>query len=343
MNQESHVLVTGATGFVGSYILRDLLKKGYTQITALRRATSRMGLVADIQDKINWVEADLFDYDILLTSLADVDVVIHSAAKISFIKSEFDHMKRVNVEGTAHILNASIDQGVKQFLFVSSIAALGRSVDNLVVTEKNQFQHTKLDTGYGLTKHLAEMEVWRAGSEGLNVTIINPAMIMGAGYWDTGTAKLIDTVNSHLSYYPVGKSGFVDVRDVSRMAIQMLEQQIMNTRMMCCGASMKIQDMIGLISHALDKKPPTIPLKPWLRALAWRGEWFRSKITGSTQLITRETLATSAHDFILDASKSKDELGFEYTPLALTITETCKLYSISQQHGTDFGILPTLD
>ena len=341
MTPNSHVFVTGATGFVGSYVLRLLLHKGYTRISALKRATSRMGLVEDIQNQIEWLEADLFDYDLLQDHLQTVDCVIHSAAVISFLKRDFKDMLKVNVEGTAHLVNASLESGVKQFLHVSSIAALGRSKGNLMVDETSEFQNTKLDTGYGLSKHLAEMEVWRAASEGLRVGIINPAMIMGTGYWDTGTSKLIDTVYKRLKYYPTGSSGFVDVRDVARMCIDLLERDHLNTNMICCGECMPIQQMMNKICDGFQIKHPHIKLTPGLRALAWRAEWLRAKITGNRQLITKETLATSARNFTLDNSKSKRELNFEYTPLARTITETCELYNTSHASNKSFAVMET--
>ena len=339
MTSDSHVLVTGGTGFLGSYILRALLSKGYNHIRAIRRPSSRMGLVADIQDRINWIEADLFDFDLLADAMTDVDVVIHSAAIISFVPGQFNAMYKVNVEGTAHMVNAALEKNVKQFLHVSSVAALGRSLDKQFINEESEFEHTKLDTGYGLTKHLAEMEVWRAGSEGLPVTMINPSMIMGAGYWDTGTAKLVDTVFRNLKYYPLGQTGFVDVRDVADMSILMLEQQLMKRRMLCCGANFKIREMIEIISKALDKKPPAIALSPILCGIAWRLEWLRSKLAGTEPLITKETLSTSAHNFSFDNSKSVDQLGFVYRDLRRTMDETCTLYLAGRKSKAVYAVI----
>ena len=149
MTKDARIFITGGTGFFGSYILRHLLQQGYTQLWAMKRPNSRTGLVATIYDKINWVEADLFDYDILLESLKEIDVVIHSAAMISFVKRDLKEMLKVNIDGTTNMLNASLEGRVSKFLFVSSIAAFGRTADEPVVTEASQFQNTALDTGYG--------------------------------------------------------------------------------------------------------------------------------------------------------------------------------------------------
>lgn len=341
MKSDSHIFVTGATGFVGSYVVRLLLKKGYKQISALRRTSSRMAMVSDIQDQVTWVEADLFDYDIIRDHLRTVDSVIHCAAMISFIKKDLKHMLKVNVEGTAHMVNAALESQVKQFLHVSSIAALGRSKEHLKISEESEFQNSNLDSGYGRSKHLAEMEVWRAGSEGLRVGIINPAMIMGAGYWDTGTPKLIDTVYNQLKYYPTGSSGFVDVRDVARMSIEMLERDVLNIKLICCSESLAIQTMINMICNAFEMEHPKIRLTSNLRALAWRIEWIRAKLTGQKQLITKESLAAAADQFEFDNSKSKQLLDFKYTPLSETISQTCDLYLKSKSAKTKFAVLKT--
>ncbi len=306
----------------------------------MKRKSSRIGLVKDIYHQITWFEADLFDYEIIKKELEEVDVIIHSAAIISFIKKDVNEMFKVNIQGTANLLNAALESKVDQFLQISSIAALGRSSDYPIVTESTEFQNSKLDTAYGQSKYLAEKEVWRAGNEGLSVTIINPAMIMGAGYWDTGTSKLVDTIYKRLNFYPVGRTGFVDVRDVARMSIEMLERKMMDTNMICSGESMKIQDMLDLICRGLEIPEPTIKLTPFLRGLAWRMEWLRAKLTGSKQLITRETISTSASQFTFDNTKSKTEMGFEYTPLSKTMEQTCALYLEGRKIGLHYAIMP---
>ncbi len=341
MTANSTILVTGGTGFLGSYILRMLVADGYKNVKAIKRKSSRMNLVASIEHKVEWIEADLFDYEILVEALQDVEIVIHSAAIISFVKRDFKNMMRVNVDGTTHIVNASLEAGVEKLLHISSIAALGRTKNELVIDENTVFQHSPLDTGYGLSKHLAEHEIWRGESEGLDVGIINPAMIMGAGNWGNGSAKLIDTVYNDLTYYPLGSTGFVDVRDVARMSLAMLQnEQAMGQRMICCGENMKIRDMINMICQALNKKPPTMPLSPWLRAIAWRLEWLRSRLTGQMQLITKETLRTSAQSFGFNNARSIETLDFQYKSLQETIAETCIVYLDSVKRGENFGVLP---
>ena len=340
MDKSDHIYVTGGTGFLGSYILRTLVHRGYQHVHAIKRPESRMGLVRDVAEDIHWLPGDLFDYEQLVNQLQGKHVIIHSAAMISFRNKDLKEMHKVNVEATELLLEAAKEAGVKHFLYVSSVAALGRHVDHPLISEDTVFQNTKLDTGYGLTKHLGEMAVFRAMEEGIHGYIINPAMIMGSGYWDTGTARLIDTVYRRLPYYPLGTSGFVDVRDVADMSIQLLEDQLHGQRMICCAESMKIRHMIEMICRCLDRHPPTIPLTKWRRGVAWRAEGIRAWITRSNPQITRETISTSAQDFEFDQRKSIDSLNFNYRPIESCIADTCAQFLAARKSNQDYDFLP---
>ena len=341
MNKSDHIFITGATGFLGSYIVKYALSQGYHNITCLKRSNSKMDLIGAAADQVTWVEGDLFSYELLRESLLNVDFIIHSAAMISFVKSEFENMRKVNVEGTSNLLNAALEIGrLKQFLHVSSVAAFGRSEKRTVINEQCDFENTKMDTGYGHTKHLSDLEVFRAGEEGLPISFIHPSMIMGAGDWNVGTSRLIQTVAKGLHYYPMGSSGFVDVRDVAKMSIRILKQGYKNERLLCCGESMPIKSMIELICKNLNCKEPKRKLNKTLIAIAWRGEWLRSKLLGRKPLITKETLLTSSTGFEFDNSKSIRDLDFVYRSLNKTIEETCELYKRSFKNN---GTLFTLD
>lgn len=340
MTIDDHIFVTGGTGFVGSYILRMLYARGYRHLYAIKRKDSRMGLVMAIESHVHWFDGDLFDYDRLVRQLDGIDVVIHSAAMISFRQRDLKEMRRVNVDATALLTEVALEAGVRQFILISSVAALGRSPGREIIHESCRFEHTRLDTGYGLTKHLAELEVYRAMQEGLQAAIINPAMIMGSGYWDTGTARLIDTVYKRLRFYPLGASGFVDVRDVAEMTIVMLEKGFHGGQLICSAESMPIRDMIGLICRYLERTEPSIALSPTLRAMAWRAEALRSLLTGQPPQITRETLMTSSHTFTFDQSKSLVELGFQYRSLDQCIRDTAAQYLESQSSGAAYDVLP---
>jgi nucleoside-diphosphate-sugar epimerase len=165
------VLVTGATGFLGSYILRLLLKKGY-KVRAIRRSSSPMAMLQDIADKVEWVEGDVTDLPFLEEATKDIDYVYHAAAAVSFNSKDKEKMMLVNGIGTENIVNVCLDNGVKKLLHVSSIAALGRKENVTEIDENAQWENSPLNSDYAISKFKAECEVWRGIQEGLNAVII---------------------------------------------------------------------------------------------------------------------------------------------------------------------------
>ena len=185
------ILVTGGTGFVGSYLLRYLVQQGYTQIGAIKRPNSPMDLVEEIKDKIKWIEGDVLDIFSLEDALKGVQQLYHCAAVVSYSPKDFKQMMKVNVEGTANVVNLALEAGIKKMLYVSSIAALGKTEKTLWVDEQADWIPSKSNSQYSISKYLSEMEVWRGMAEGLRAAIVNPSVILGSGFWDAGTANFL--------------------------------------------------------------------------------------------------------------------------------------------------------
>ncbi|MCP4440485.1 MAG: NAD-dependent epimerase/dehydratase family protein [Aureispira sp.] len=333
------VLVTGGTGFVGAYLLHYLVQKGY-EVCALKRASSPMYLVQEIVDKIEWIEGDLLDLNILEQALKGVDHVYHSAAMVSFGAKGVERMMKVNVEGTANLVNLSIEAGVEKFLQVSSIAALGRKEHQRHVDEQCQWENSKMNTNYAISKFKAECEVWRGIEEGLNAVIVNPSMILGAGYWDVGSGKLFQQVDTGLKYYPVGHTGYVDVRDVAKASIALMESDINGERYILSAENNSWEWFFNRVAELLKKKKPSTKVTPFLGGFAWRMEWLKSKLTGKNPLITQETIRTSAGVYDYDNSKIKEHLGYEFRALDETIQTTAKCYLESQKTQQHYSLLP---
>lgn len=163
------VFVTGGTGFLGAYILKKLVEKGIP-VRALRRSSKRPFFIPPaVFEKVEWVSGDVLDVVSLHEAMQGVSGVIHAAALVSYQPSDRKRLYQVNVEGTANVVNAALDAGVNRFVHISSIAALGRSARAEKITEARQWEDNRSNTQYGITKHLAELEVWRGFAEGLHV------------------------------------------------------------------------------------------------------------------------------------------------------------------------------
>jgi len=339
MSKSKNIFVTGGTGFLGSYILRYLLAQGYTNIRALKRASSPMLLVEDIKDKIEWIEGDLMDLFLLEDVMQDTDQVYHAAAIVTASKKEEALMKKINGEGTANVVNAANYCNIEKLLHVSSIAVLGKQKKVQHLSEKNHWLPGEFNNAYAISKYMGEQEVWRGMAEGLNAVIINPSVIIGSGIWGQGTTGLFDKVHQGLPFYPIGSTGFVDVRDVARMSIQLMESDISNQRVIANAVDLTYQNFFTTIAHLLNKKPPGIKATPFLSGLAWRADWLRSKLTGSQHIVTKSRALLTACSFSFDNGLSKELLGFEYTPIEETLEETARQYLESLENGAGAAVL----
>ncbi len=323
-------LVTGGTGFVGAYLLRLLLDDPqYTVVRAIRRKTSAMNLVAEFADRVEWHEGDILDSFSLEEAMQGVAHVYHAAAYISFQDEDREKMFKANIEGTENVVNAALYCGVKRLGYVSSIAALGRNKDKEVLDETNKWQNDPLNSNYAISKFHAEQEVWRGAAEGLSVVIINPSIIVGSGNWHGGSPNLFRQVGKGLKFYPQGKTGFVDVRDVARsLHLLVNTPSIENERFVINTANWSHQQFLNTVADALKMPRPSIAVTFWIRELAWRFFWLKHKITRKKSIITRETMLSSSFKFeYLNTKFTTQFPDYQFIDLETTITETAAIYN----------------
>jgi nucleoside-diphosphate-sugar epimerase len=339
MQKDNTILVTGATGFLGSYLVRMLHRDGY-KVRGLRRASSKMDLLDGIESQIEWAEADVTDVIALEEAMQGVDVVFHTAAMVSFHPKDLRRMMQVNVEGTANVVNLCLHLGIKKLVHVSSIASLGRSKEQTHLDENTKWTQDKGTTNYSLSKYQSEQEVWRGQAEGLSTAIVNPSIILGSGFWDIGSAKLFKQVFEGLKFWPPGRSGFVDVRDVARSMILLMEQPIENERYVLSAQDLFHRDLFNQIAALTGKKPPVIKVTPLLAEVAWRVEWLKEKLLGAEPIVTRESARSSLNNYTYGNEKSLKIPGFSYTPMEKTIAQTCEQLVEAAQEGFTARVLP---
>jgi len=339
MPSKKTIFVTGGTGFLGSYLLRYLVTQD-VQIRALKRTTSSMALVKDIVNQIEWIEGDILDVSCLMNAMKNVDQVYHCAAIVSFEQKTFDTMMQVNVEGTANIVNIALKSKIKKLVYISSIAAIGRIKNQKNINEKTQWQASKINSQYAISKYLAEQEVWRGIAEGLNAAMINPSVILGSGFWKQGTGRIFLQVWKGLRFYPIGGSGYVDVRDVAKISIQLMESDVHSERFIINGNNLSYKELFTTIAYALGKKEPTIKVAPFLQGIAWRVAWLISKLTRTNSLLTRESAALVAETFIYDNTKSIAQFNLTYTPIQNTIKETAQQFLEASKNDFHPAYLP---
>ncbi|MFN0033713.1 MAG: NAD-dependent epimerase/dehydratase family protein [Saprospiraceae bacterium] len=332
MDKNNRVLVTGATGFVGSYLVRLLLQKGVA-VRALRRKTSSVALLADVADRVEWAVADLTDLGALEDAFEGVTHVCHCAALVSFHPREAGKMLKVNVEGSANIVNLCLDFGVERLVHVSSIAALGRAANRPHLDENCKWVESRHNSRYAHSKFLAEMEVQRGIAEGLSAAIVSPSVIVGSRDWEEGMAGFFKKIDAGLKFCPSGSSGFVDVRDVVRFISLLLESDISGERYILNSENRSHKSFFGMIAHELNVPPPPIAVGPFLAEVAWRVEWLKEKILGTTPLATKESARASLTNYTYSNDKSRSVFGFDYLPLEQTVRETAAQYLEAKREG----------
>ncbi len=281
----------------------------------------------DVLKKVQWVEGDVLDVMALADAMHGIDIVIHSAAVVSFNKSDRNHMYQINIQGTANVVNVAIEQKVRRLVYISSVAALGRSKNSTVVDENAKWEDSKANTHYAITKHKAELEVWRGFAEGLEGVILNPATIIGYGNWSTGSSAIFKSAYNEFSWYTNGVNGFTDVEDVAKAAVELMKSNITEQRFIVCNDNWSFKKLFDTMADAFGKKRPHREATPFLGAIAWRIEKLKSFFSRQKPLVTRETAKLAQTQTIFDNTKLPKTLPqFKYTPLANTIHKACNQY-----------------
>lgn len=261
------ILVTGGTGQIGSRLLLNLTKNKAYKVRAIYRNTQSLEKIRQLFvkhsdsgtaqfDTIEWIQADLSNIPALEKAFEGVTFVFHCAGLISFQPQDFDKLIEVNVQGTANIVNLSIDFGVKKLCYVSSVATLS-TLPHTPIDEENDWNNEDNNTDYAISKHGAEMEVWRGSQEGLSVVIVNPSVVLGGDFADRGSGLLYKKVADGLRYYPAGATGFVGVDDVVLAMVQLQFSEIEGERFVLNAENLTYKAVLERIAKQLGVKAPT--------------------------------------------------------------------------------------
>jgi dihydroflavonol-4-reductase len=314
------ILVTGGAGLLGKELIAQLLLQG-KKVRAIYNKTMITGLSSA---NLEQMQCNILDVVGLEEAVRDIEQVYHCAAIVTFNPKRKKELFKINIEGTANVVNAAIEAGVKKMVHVSSVAALGRIRQNEAVNETMNWTEETSNSNYGQSKYLGELEVWRGIGEGLDAVMVNPTMILGNGDWNNGSSQMFKSVYNEFPWYSKGVTGFVDVRDVVAAMIQLMESDITAQRFIISAEDRSFQEVFKLMAKAFGKKPPHKEVTPFLAKLVWRLEAVKSRFTGKDPLVTKETAATALVKVNFDNSKLKKFLpGFAYRKLEDTITETC--------------------
>lgn len=340
------IFVTGGTGLIGSHLLFELVSAG-NKVKALKRRTSNLQQVLktfsyysespqELFSIIEWVDGDILDYFGLEKLLTGIDEVYHCAAIVSFNGSDRKQMINNNVEGTANLVNAALEAGVKKFCHVSSVSALGKTQNGYPVDELTNWTPSKKVTGYSQSKFFSEAEIWRGIEEGLNAVIVNPSIVLGPGNWEAGSSRLFKTIWDGLKFYTKGVTGFVDIKDVVNAMVLLMDynnfKSCKNQRFLLNAENLSYQELFFAIADELGKSRPKYYASPFATELAWRAAFVFRIFSKNPPPVSRE-IASAAHtNTLYDGSKITRTIPFEYQPVSESIKQTAALLKNEMQN-----------
>lgn len=316
------ILVTGGTGLVGAHLLVHLAEQGESNLRALYRNAKHIEKTkklfewyqkSNLFDTIEWMQADILEVPSLEKAFENVDWVYHCAGFISFNPDDEEALRKVNIEGTANIVNFCIDKKIKKLCHVSSIAALGDLTKNEeFITESTEWNPEVLHSDYAISKYGAEMEVWRGQQEGLQVVIVNPGIILGPGFWSQGSGVLFLSVKKGFSFYTKGATGFVAVTDVVKAMRLLMKSDCNGERFILISENITYQDIIYKIAVKIGAKKPIFEAKPWLLNIAWRLDWILSAIFRTKRKISMLSAQSLLNNDPISNEKIKRYLNYTF-------------------------------
>ena len=339
------ILVTGGTGLVGAHLLLHLLENGEHAVRATHRNTNNIIKTkllfelyekSELFSKIEWIPADILDIPSLEIAFQNVDYVYHCAAFISFNPDYEDELRKVNIEGTANIVNFCIDKKVKKLCHVSSIAALGDLVQNEsirvnnTITEETEWNPEYSHSDYAISKYGAEMEVWRGFQEGLQVVIVNPGVIFGPGFWNQGSGVIFSSVKKGFPFYTNGTSAYVSVLDVVTTMHQLMCSGCNGERFIVISENYTYKNILTAIAKKIGSKSPTIKAKPWLLNLAWRLDWFLSKVFRIKRKLSKHSILSLQSTELFSNEKIKKQLDYSFMEIDNYLNELVVYYNKNQ-------------
>ena len=311
------ILVTGATGFIGSRVTRQLLDAGYDNIRILRREHSSLDLLGDASDHVEHWVGDMMDPASLLNAMRGIEVVFHTAAVVN-LGSE--RGRRVTATGARFVVDAALRAGIDRLIHTSSIAALGRSDDLAQPSdESTQWEPDGLNTPYAVAKHEAELEIFRGIAEGLDTVMVNPSVVFGPGRKSENTSLICAAVQARRVFmHPAGSISVVDVDDVAAGHLLAWERGQTGERYILAAENLSWRAVLTTLAEAFGVPPPRWRVHPAAAIGLGAAIEVGSKLIGRSPVFSRVLARTNNRAWSVSNEKAVRELGCTFRPFRET-------------------------
>lgn len=316
------IAITGANGLLGSYVVRKFVDENLPVRAVLRSASNRSLLKGLVLPDVR--EADVLDLPSLLSSLDGVTVVVHAAGVVSFNPRKRDELYQVNVEGTGNVVNACLKLGIPKLVHVSSVAALGRSKENTRVSEGTKWVAGSGNTHYAESKQQAELEVFRGMEEGLDVSMVNPSVVLAPAPSGQSSAQLFSYVAQQRRFYGDGIINYVDARDVADMLFKLTQERHTGERFIASAGAVPLHELLQRIARQMGKRAPSIKVPAaWVKVVAALEE-ARAAMLGREPMLSRESVKILEEAYYFQNEKAKSKLGIEFRSLENSLEWCCR-------------------
>jgi dihydroflavonol-4-reductase len=330
------VLVTGATGLIGGHLTAALVMQG-RKVRAMYRDKNKIENVREIFSfysgesekyfsQIEWIEADVTDVFSLEDALTGVEEVYHCAGLVSLSESDKQQLQKINGEGTANVINISLEKNVKKFCHVSSVATLQIQANKKYIDEFSVWRTASGNSSYAISKYRGEFEAWRGMSEGLNVIVVNPSVVLGAGCWGQSSGKIISQMHKGISFYTEGITGYVDVRDVANCMIKLMDENKFGTRYILNSENLSFQYLSNELRRLFGKGPAKFKAGKFLLNLARFADALKALFAGSNRVITKNIVISAQDKNYFDNSKIRHELSYTFMPVSESLAYVSQKY-----------------
>lgn len=322
------ILVTGATGLVGSHLLLKLIEQDRV-LVALYRSESKKNSTLDFLKErtksakvaeIIWRKGDVCNQPSLAVAFEGITHLYHCAAFISFAHYKQETLMEVNQQGTTNLVNLAIKHQLKKIAYISSIAALGSDTTSDSIDESTPWNADQDHTPYAYSKFGAELEVWRATQEGVPAVIVNPGVILGTGVKGNPLELLCNQIDNRLLFYPKGATGYVTVEDVVQVLTNLMDSETKNERFILVAENWSYEQMLRRIALIRKKRPPKIGLrKSWLQ-IAWGFEGILS-LFGKRRFMTQALISSLCDVKHIQGNRIIQESSFKYSGIEAYLIE----------------------
>jgi dihydroflavonol-4-reductase len=338
------ILVTGATGLIGAHLITRLIEQG-KEVVALKRPGSNLTNLTNVfklyfsdpkpqLEKIRWVEGDITDVFSLIDAMHGVKEVYHCAGMVSFDKKNEKRLMKINVEGSANMINAALECGIEKFCHVSSVATLLSHDKKKNINETVPWKASPDNSFYAISKYGAEREAWRGMEEGLNVVIVNPAIVLGAACWGQSSSRLIDECYKGFKIYTEGITGYIDVRDVVKCMRVLMDNNKFGERFLLTSENLSFRNVFDLFHQQFDNPVPTIKAGKVLLEIGRLLDSIHCLLFSNERRLTRDIITAALDKTTLSNDKIKEEIDFEFIPIRDTITYVSLQYLLQLKENS---------